>query len=117
MAMTAQKTAGDPALGAILGPAAIGAVIGVKAWQKHPLLGLLAGEAIGANVYRLYRNQGNDRTLAWTNMATSAAGIAGSLMSPKNPFRGWAVGYLLGIGATSLVKDSAAYNLRKSLGF
>lgn len=110
-ASIARPAATDPALVRTLIPGVALGIAGVATWKAHPVLGFLAGDAIGLNGYRYYRNQGNDRTLAMCNIGSSAAAIAGSLLWKEHPFWGWCVGFVAGAAMTSLVPGSNAYKL------
>jgi len=85
---------------------AAGALYGLK--RGHPFLGFIAAETVGQNAYRLYRGQGNDRTIGLCNVAQSAAIVTGALLWKKHPFYGGLVGLAVGLVATSFVKGSNA---------
>ena len=94
----------------ILGGAAAG-IVGFSLVKEHRVLGFLAGDSIGMNSFRLYRNEGDDRKLALCNLATMGCLVAGSLAVPKHPFWGGLAGFVTGIVATSFVEGSNSYNL------
>jgi len=84
-----------------------GALYGLKI--GHPFLGFIAAESIGQNAFRLYRGQGNDRTIAFCNMGQAAAIVAGALFAGRaNAFWGGLAGLAAGLIATSMVKGSNA---------
>ena len=107
----AEPKASDPSLAKTIVPGAAAGVVGAFLWKKHPVLGFLAGDAIGLNAVRIIRGHGDDRRRAATNMALGASGIIGSLMWQRRPVWGWFVGHLVGAVATSFVPGSNAYNL------
>ncbi len=111
----AQKESGDPPLTHSLVPGLAGGLVGYNLSKEHPVLGFLAGDAIGLNAYRIYRNQGNDRTVAMCNLGVAAAGIVGSLMWKKHPFWGWVAGFAAGSIVTAVVPGSNASKLKKGV--
>lgn len=110
----AEPKSTNPHLGVSLIPGATGAVAGFLLWPQHRVLGVLAGDALGLNAYRLYRNAPGDRTTALTNMGVAATAIAGSLAWKAHPFWGWFAGFLVGAAATSFVDGSNSNTLVKN---
>lgn len=93
-------------------PGAAGAAVGYKMWKKHPALGALAGHALGANLYSLYKG---DRKRALCQLAVEAAGVLGALKFKKHPVMGWLGGVAAGAVATSFVDGSASKDLMNKL--
>ncbi len=110
-AAVANPAGGDPPLVLSVAPAAAVGLAGVALWPEHRLLGLIAGEAVGGNAYRLWRGQGDDRVRAVGNLFAAGTGVAGSLMWQKHPFLGWFIGFAVGSAATALVKGTNAHRL------
>ena len=101
----------DPSLAKTIVPGAAAGVIGSLLWKKHMVLGFLAGDAIGLNAFRIFRDHGDDRVRAATNLGLGASGIIGSLMWQKHPVWGWLIGHMIGAVATSFVPGSNAARL------
>lgn len=114
-ATIAQPKTGDPSLLHSIVPGAVGGVAGVALWPKHRVLGFLAGESLGMNAYRFYRNQGADRTKALSNLGMTAAAVVGALLWKKHPIIGYFAGMFAGAAASSFVPGSNAAELRKKL--
>ena len=95
-------------------PGAAVGVVGALRWKGHPVLGFLTGDALGANAYRMYRGQGDDRTIASCNIAQTASIVGGSLMWKKPTFWGGVLGFVVGAIATSYVPGSNANRLKNS---
>lgn len=109
-ASIAEPKAGDPELYKTIVPGAAVGVAGFFAWKKHPVLGFLAGDAIGLNGARLIRNGADDWKTAACNLGLAASGIVTAVAFEKklHPFFGWWVGHILGAVATGFVPGSNA---------
>lgn len=114
-ASIAKPSSGDPSLFKSIIPGAALGVTGYVVWDKHPVLGFLAGDAVGLNAYRTYRGMPGDRVRAATNVATSASAITGSLLWQRHPFWGWVAGLVAGSAVMSFVKGSAAHRLLEAV--
>jgi hypothetical protein len=93
-------------------PGVVGAVAGALVWKRHPVLGVLAGHAIGANAKELLSG---DRKKAMCHVAVEGAGILGALKYKKHPVLGWVGGTVAGAVATSFVSGSPASEAWKKL--
>ena len=110
-ASIAEPRTGDISLAKTIVPGAAAGVAGYFLWPAHPILGFLAGDAIGLNAFRIFRDKGDDRIRAATNLGLGASGIIGSLAMPKHPVWGWFLGHMIGAVATSFVPGSNAARL------
>lgn len=106
----AGEGASDIPLTHVVVPAVAVGIAGFMKWKAHPVLGFFAGESVGANAYRLYRGEGNDRTLAACGLGTQAAAVTASLLCPKHPFLGYLGGFALGSAVTAFVPGSNLFN-------
>lgn len=93
-------------------PGAVGAAAGAFMWKKHPVLGLIAGFAVGDNAMELWKG---DRMAAACKLAVEGAGVAGALHFKKHPVLGFIGGALAGAVATSFVDGSPAKDAWKKL--
>lgn len=124
-AAIAQPNPENPHIGLSLVP---GVALGVGGFlvgkhYGHPVLGFLLAEAAGLNAARLIRNHPGDRTIAFTNLATSLTAVAGSLLlgggkdaegKPQSgSFGGWWLGLAVGLIVTAFVPGSNASKLRQ----
>jgi hypothetical protein len=105
-AIVGRAGSADAPMAYIVGPAVVGGISGFALWKKHPVLGFFSGEAIGANAYRVYRGQGDDRTIAACGLGTQACAVTGSLMNPKHPFYGYVGGFILGSVVSAFIPGS-----------
>jgi len=93
-------------------PGVAGAVAGAFVWKRHPVLGILAGHALGSNAMALWKG---DRKTALCNVAVEGAGVFGALKYKKHPVLGWLGGTLAGAVATSFVDGSPAQDAWRKL--
>jgi hypothetical protein len=125
MSQAAKPQPNDPSLSSVVIPAGVGAIGGAALGMRfgHPLLGLLAGEALGANAIRVWRNASGDRVRAGTNLVAAGAGIIGSLIAQRYSkkdsvaFLGWLLGFVAGQVAVSTVPGSNSHRLVHGSGF
>jgi uncharacterized membrane protein len=102
----ARPAASTPSLTEIakrMAPGVIGGVVGMMLWKRHPVLGFLAGHAVGAMAYPLYKG---DKKRAMCNLAVEGTGIAGALYYRKHPALGYIMGASAGAVATYFVDGS-----------
>ena len=111
--VVARADQADIPMAYVVAPAVVVGIAGYRAWPKHPVLGFFAGESIGANAYRLYRGQGDDRTIALSGLGTQACAVAGSLSFKSHPFWGYILGFIAGSAITALVPGSNSHKLIK----
>lgn len=111
MLQVAMGQKADLPLTKTLAPGLAAGILGFALVPAHPVLAFFGGEVLGQNAYRLYRGQGTDRTRALSNIGVIGAMIGGSLVSKQHPFWGGAVGFVVGLLATSLVPGSNANTL------
>ncbi len=107
--VVAQAGAADVPVEYVVLPAVACGTAGFFAWKSHPVLGFFLGETIGANAYRLYRGEGDDRARAVCGLATQALACVVSLGWKEHPFYGFCVGYVAGSSLTALVPGSNAH--------
>ena len=92
-----------------MAPGLAGAGVGYFAWKKHPVLGILAGHAVGSNAMELATG---DRKKALCNLAVEGAGIYGALKYGKGrtgrSVLGYVAGAVAGAVATYFVPGSPA---------
>lgn len=109
--MVARAGLGDVPVAYVVAPAMATGLAGYALCKSHPVLGFFAGEAVGANAYRLYRRQGNDVRIAGCGLATQAVAVTGSLLWKKHSFYGYLLGFAVGSAASALVPGSNANKL------
>ena len=108
-ATVAKVDAADLPVGYVAAPAVALGLTGFALWKQHPVLGFFAGECVGANAYRLYRGEGDDRVLAYCGLGQQAAAVVGSLAWKQHPFYGYLLGFVIGSAVTALVPGSNAH--------
>ena len=114
--IVARAESADVPMAYVVAPAVVCGIAGYHYAGKHfghPVLGFFAGESIGANAYRLYRGQGDDRTQALCGLGTQACAVVGSLRFKEHPFWGYVLGFVAGSAITALVPGSNAHRLLK----
>jgi hypothetical protein len=87
-------------------PGVVGAVVGAKLAENHPVLGALGGLAVGAAAMPLVKGGGDSRTRALAMVGVTGAGIAGSLMVKKHPILGYVGGSALAVGTTMVLPQT-----------
>lgn len=80
--------------------------VGAFVWKKHPVLGFLAGHALGSVGYGAYKKV--PKTDLLCDLAIEGAAIAGALAWKKHPIGGWLAGAVAATTATAFVPDSHA---------
>jgi hypothetical protein len=114
-ASIAEPQSGDPHLSKTIVPGAAVGVVGFFVWRSHPVLGFLAGDALGLNAARLIRGTGDDRKTAACNLGLAASGIVGSLLWKRHPFYAWWIGHILGAAALVAVPGSNSHRFVQSV--
>jgi xanthosine utilization system XapX-like protein len=96
-------------------PTLVGGAAGALAWQKHRVLGFLAGQSLAYNGAALLKGDANQKKEAVYQLAVEGSGIAGALYLKKHmhPVFGWIVGIAAGSIATSFLPGSPS---RRQLG-
>lgn len=111
MFAVAKAKENDISVPKMLAPGLACGLAGYSLWDKHPMLGFLAGEAVGTNAYRFWRGEGTDRLRTACNLSVAASAMTGSLMWKKHPFYGYLLGFAAGVAVTALVPGSNASKL------
>ena len=96
-------------------PTLVGGAAGALAWQKHRVLGFLAGQSLAYNGAALLKGDADQKKEAVYQLAVEGSGIAGALYLKKHmhPVFGWLVGIAAGSIATSFLPGSPS---RRQLG-
>lgn len=85
---------------------AVGALVGWKAWKKHPWLGLFTGLNLGSAAYEA--TLGHDKKRAAVQAGASVVAVVGSKAWKKHPVAGWIIGGLGGSVASDFVVKKVA---------